>query len=162
MRTTLLVLLAALGLIACGGESNKSSDAPAGSDAPPTSDGNPGDGTPPNDNAPPGDAAVGTLCGTATCDVGQECCVGAGGSTCVDEGTCQTVAFQCDGPEDCETTEVCCFGAGGQGGGGTECKAGNQCQNNACHEDMDCGGQTPTCCAIKNTQYSMCLAQCPP
>lgn len=173
MRSRLVILLVAVGLAACGGGKNNNVDAASGSDAPIGGDGSPNDGTPndgtppndgapPNDGTPPSDAPLGTTCGTATCDTTQECCVGAGGSTCVATGTCQTTAFQCDGPEDCASNEVCCFGAGGMGSGGTECKAATMCQNNACHVDTDCAGNTSKCCALQNVQYSICLGQCPP
>jgi hypothetical protein len=155
-----LVMLAAL-LAACGSDDKEQAiDAPS---------------TPPVDSpvtepdaavvvdAPSGtvDAAVGTTCGAELCTATQECCVGAGGSTCVDTGTCQTVTFACDGPEDCPG-EVCCFGAGGVGGGGSECRPANQCQNNACHEMTDCEGNTPMCCPLGDTGFKACLAQCPP
>jgi hypothetical protein len=153
-------------LVACGGSgSNKQSDAPAGSDGAP-GDGVPGDGVPgdgvPGDGAG-GDAAVGVVCGAVTCAVGQECCVGGnGGSTCVDQGTCQTVTFACDGPEDCEQNQVCCFAAGGGGPGtaGAECKSAQACQTSACHTDGDCADPTPKCCAIAQTQFSICRVAC--
>lgn len=113
----------------------------------------------------PTDGAIGTTCGTAFCTPTQECCVGGGGgSTCVDMGTCTTVTFDCDGPEDCGTNEVCCFGNGGGGGaaGGAECKPANQCQNNACHTAGDCTGTANMCCPLAQTGYSICLANCPP
>src|ERR1044071_1637856 len=132
-------------LVACGGKGSSTQD-----DAPPAgSDATPGDGVPGSDTPPPGDgggggdANVGVTCGAVTCAVGQECCVGGnGGSACVDQGTCQTVTFACDGPEDCEQNQVCCFAAGGGGPGtaGAECKAAQACQTNACHTD----GTAPT------------------
>jgi len=149
-------------LVACGGGDSKQNDAPpAGSDA------TPGDGVQ-NDTPPPGDgnnnvdAAVGVACGAVTCAVGQECCIGANGGTCEDQGNCQTVSFACDGPEDCEQNDVCCLAAGGGGPGtaGAECKPAAQCQTNACHTDDDCSGNTPKCCAIAQTQFSLCRANC--
>jgi hypothetical protein len=149
-------------LVACGGNgSSKQSDAPpVGSDAPP------GDGmqsdTPPGDGSSGTDAAVGVVCGATTCAPTQECCVGANGGTCVDMGTCQTVTFACDGPEDCEANQVCCFAAGGGGPGtaGAECKSAQACQTSACHTDGDCADPTPKCCPIAQTQFSICRANC--
>ena len=161
--TRLLLASWIAALVACGGNGSKQSDAPpAGSDAAP------GDGVPGGDTPPPGDmggggdAAVGVTCGATTCAVGQECCIGANGGTCEDQGNCQTVAFACDGPEDCEQNQVCCFAAGGGGPGtaGAECKPAAQCQTNACHTDGDCGGNTPKCCPIAATQYSLCRPAC--
>ena len=112
------------------------------------------------------DAGVGAVCGTTSCTTAQECCLTMGsGGTCVTAGTCSGVGFQCDGPEDCGSTEVCCYGnqgSGSSGTGGSECKTTAQCQINACHVDMDCTGTTTKCCAVGNTQYKVCLAQCPP
>jgi hypothetical protein len=152
-------MLAAL-FAACGSDNkDKAIDA-----ADPTADSPPVETDAPVVDAPPGnvDASLGTTCGAEFCTDTQECCVGAGGSTCVDIGTCQTVTFTCDGPEDCPG-EVCCFGAGGgAGAGGSECTAANQCQNNACHEMTDCEGNTPMCCPLGETGFKACLAQCPP
>ncbi|HEU0032966.1 MAG TPA: hypothetical protein VFQ53_20180 [Kofleriaceae bacterium] len=136
-----------------GGNNPPPGDGPGGVDSNLLADG-------PAVDAPstPVDGSVGVTCGNTTCVGTQECCIGQQGSTCVDQGTCQTVTFACDGPEDCPG-QVCCLGAGE---GGAECRNANQCQNTACHDDTDCGGNTPKCCAIANTQYEVCLAQCPP
>jgi hypothetical protein len=151
MRT---IAIAFVILAACGGEKSKAVDASAGSD------GNPAIDAPVDSTGGGRDAAVGVTCGQTSCTGTDECCVGQGGSTCVAMGTCQTATFTCDGPEDCDVNQVCCFGGAGQGG--TECKPAAQCQSNACHTTMDCGGTTPMCCPIAQSQYSVCLAHCPP
>jgi hypothetical protein len=161
-------VLLALTLFACGddgGSNNSTKDAPTATDD--SSGGSGSDDGGGTVDAPPGmtaDAGVGATCGSMTCSATQECCVGQGGSTCVAAGTCNGVSFACDGPEDCASNQVCCFGNGGGGSGateGSECKPAQQCQANACHVDTDCSGQTSKCCAIGNTQYKVCLAQCP-
>lgn len=164
-----LGLLAVLAVFACGGD-NKMTDAPgsgSGSDANGSgaSDAS-GDGTSGVGDANGSGGGPGTTCGNTSCSSTQECCVtgGGGGGTCVTTGTCSGVAFACDGPEDCTNGDVCCFGGGGGGSGGmegSECKPANQCQLNACHVSTDCGGNTPMCCAVANTPYMVCLAQCP-
>lgn len=145
--------------IACGNDSKGHNDAP------PSSDGtNGGDGQSVTDGRP-GDATVGAVCGTTTCDPGQECCTGGGSaSMCVPLNTCTTVSFVCDGPEDCGGTQVCCYGNTGSGSAGTagsECKNAAQCNTTACHVDADCTMQGATkCCPIAQTQYNICLPQC--
>jgi hypothetical protein len=165
MRSRLIMVFATIAVVACGGSSNKQDiDAPegGGSDGA-TTDGSGTDSGGGIDAAGThADGGIGVTCGATVCTGTQECCIGAGASTCVDQGTCTTATFQCDGPEDCEANQVCCLGAGGAGGGGAECKLATQCQSNACHFDTDCGGNTPSCCPIGNSAYSACLAQCPP
>jgi len=144
--------------VACGNDSNKHIDAPPG--------GTGNDGQAATDGMGAiADASIGAVCGTTTCGTDQECCTGGGsGSMCVAAGTCNTVSFGCDGPEDCSGTQVCCYGAEGSGSAGTagsECKNASQCNNTACHVDGDCtmAGATK-CCPIAQTQYSICLPQC--
>src|SRR5215470_7379921 len=150
-------LVIAFLLVACG--SNKTA-----SDAPGSGDGNPIDSPVSNDAANDGrstvDAAVGVTCGMTTCTGTQECCVENGMRSCVDAGKCMGVGFVCDGPEDCPTTEVCCLAATG-GMPGSTCKPANMCQTSACHEDIDCSGNTPKCCPVGMTGYKICLVHCP-
>jgi hypothetical protein len=158
------ILIAFLGFIACGDDGGGGG---THDDASTNSDGTQGTSDGATTDSPGGtaDAGVGASCGTSVCTSTEECCVsGGGGGTCVAKGTCSGVAFVCDGPEDCSSTEVCCYGnegGGGAGMGGSECKPTNQCQINACHADADCSGVTSKCCAIANTPYNVCLAQCP-
>ena len=156
------VFLALLGFISCGDDKGAGKmDARITADTSTTDNG----GTVDTPTATT-DAGVGASCGTTVCTAAQECCLGGGGqSSCVTAGTCQGVTFGCDGPEDCETNQVCCYGqqgSGSAGHGGSECKATNQCQINACHVDADCTMQgATTCCTIASTPYKVCLAQCP-
>lgn len=163
MAYRMSVVLVLMLFAACGDDNGGSNTK---MDAAPTGDGsNAGIDAPSGDSGGGGggDAGVGATCGTATCLATEECCFagGGGGGTCVAAGTCTGVAFACDGPEDCEANQVCCYGNGGASAGGSECKLATQCQINACHDDTDCGGQTTKCCAVANTQYKVCLAQCP-
>jgi len=123
-------------------------------DAPdPTGDGGTTD-TPGNST----DAAVGTMCGTATCTTAQECCVQGQGRTCVTAGTCTGVNFDCDGSEDCDLGEVCCYGGGG-GNGGTSCVASASCAAPTCSTMTDCPNANQECCTLG--QFSVCAMQCP-
>jgi hypothetical protein len=70
------------------------------------------------DLAPGPDLAVrmpnGVVCGSATCAVGQSCCVTVSGMTttaaCLPAGgNCAGAALACDGPEDCSSAmQYCC------------------------------------------------------
>lgn len=161
----LALLAAAMAVVGCGDDNDTN---PPGDSAVPddgviiSDDMIVVDDAPVTDDAPSNnpDGAVGTECGTETCTTSQECCVEAGGRTCVATGTCAGVALGCDGPEDCTGGEVCCAGGGGgPGSGGTECRNANQCNANVCGSSTDCDGTM--CCPIQELGVSLCLAQCP-
>lgn len=144
---------------ACGGDSAKAIDAAPGGDGT-RIDGPP---TPPVIDAPGADAAQGVACGATTCVEGQEeCCFASpGAGTCEHTGTCTGIAFTCDGPEDCPGAVCCVRGNTPNDPGGSACE--NPCQTqNLCHTNGDCGGGAPKCCALGQTDYKVCLAQCPP
>jgi hypothetical protein len=131
--------------------------APGGTDGAPGSiDAAPGNGDAgPLDDAGIGpDAAQGVDCNGQTCDQGTECCVTAGGSSCVEAGTCTGATIGCDGPEDCGDTEVCC------GGLQTQCAAADTCQVELCHITADCQDPAQECCSFGGGTSSVCLDRC--
>jgi hypothetical protein len=159
MRQTLVCVLTSctlvLGAVGCGDDGNN---------------GAPDMSMP--DLAPPSDMSLnGVACGSATCAVGQECCVTVSGtgttsSTCIASGgNCSGGAvLACDGAEDCAASQFCCgqitftggidpdAGAPMFNGGNSSC-AGT-CDFNfsqgppsvvttrLCHVDDDCAGLT--------------------
>lgn len=135
-------------------------------DATPGGDGNTGgDGADVDaaiDADPGPDAAVGVICGAATCGAGMECCVQGMNRTCVASGACNGLNFDCDGEEDCPALgEVCCSGGGAGQNGGTSCTAEASCPMPTCGDATDCPtGQNLMCCALGPVH--VCLAQCPP
>lgn len=108
------------------------------------------------------DAAVGVVCGAATCSAGMECCFQGMNRNCVAAGACNGLNFDCDGNEDCTTAgEVCCSGGGSGQNGGTACTAAASCPMPTCGDASDCpAGQNLMCCTLGPVQA--CLAQCPP
>ena len=126
------------------------------------SDGGGGDG----DGGGGADAAsaAGTFdCGEETCDLdSQECCLGEGGATCVDEGTCEGPAFTCDGPEDCGD-DACCADMNG-GTGGTSCSPANECGGSViCAGNADCP-DGEECCEPQSDMTPVsgfCANNCP-
>lgn len=113
----------------------------------------------------------GVVCGSATCAVGQECCVQADSSGTVTGETCQATttacsgsAVQCDGAEDCSTgsSPYCCAtitlklpmddgGTATFGGGAASCAtscdatvdtSNDQVHTRLCNANSDCTGET--------------------
>lgn len=113
----------------------------------------------------------GVACGSATCAVGQQCCISADsmgnvtGEACQAQGTsCSGSVVSCDGTEDCSTaaSPYCCANIDLQAstedgglptfaGGGAMCTAScglNYDQNagaittRLCHTNSDCAGET--------------------
>lgn len=153
MRTTsILVSLLSLALVACGGDDDNGSGDTDGAVA--DADTTTPDADP---NAP--DAAAGVQCGDAVCDGTQDCCVtgaGAGGSECVEAGTCAGTSFSCGSAEDCEGEgELCCPVAGG----GTECQLTTNCTVPQCVMETDCTTPGHQCCSIGATM--VCAPNCP-
>ena len=145
-RSALLFLL-----VACGSDGGGTKDAANPNDDSSTMIDAPGTGV---------DASfgMGALCGATTCATTQVCCTGAM-IACKAEADCPTQSFACDGPEDCGGGN-CCYGNGGQLG--STCRAaGQNCQDEACHDDSECGGGTPKCCPKMFTpSYKVCAAAC--
>ena len=163
LKRVLLVCFFAVSIAACGDDDGGDDDGtpidaaeidtPLDIDAPDgTIDADTSD-TPGNNT----DAAIGTVCGTATCTTAQECCVQGQGRTCVASGTCQGVNFDCDGTEDCSNGDVCCYGGGGNGG--TSCVAAASCPAPTCGSATDCPTQGQQCCMVG--QIHVCAMQCP-
>ena len=155
MKATVLALALAL-VVGCGDDApdGGSIDASASIDAP-TADDDAGAAADAGDGS---DASEGISCGAMTCGSTQECCVGAGDPTCVDQGTCATTTVGCDGPEDCEAGDACC---GGAAGSGTMCTLEPSCATVVCHTADDCPGVNDQCCAIGAANTSFCRPTCP-
>jgi hypothetical protein len=116
----------------------------------------------PLDLAPGPDLAVrtpdGVVCGSATCPVGQSCCVTANGtmvtgSTCVPSANqCTGALLACDGPEDCTaSTPTCCgtimfSGGGGPDGGTPMFQGGNAMCTASCAFNLGTGSVTTRLC----------------
>lgn len=97
----------------------------------------------------------GPTCGAVQCQNGvEECCLTAT-ATCRRAGTCTTAAFACDGPEDCNGGS-CCYPTVG----GSVCGASPNCET-ACHSDLNCGPDAPSCCSKPGTpNYFVCQEAC--
>jgi hypothetical protein len=144
---------------ACGSDGGGSIDAAVADADPNAPDADPN--TPDaNPNAPDAGEEQGVACGETTCEVGDDCCVGAGGgSTCVEAGTCQGTTISCDSPGQCtEEGQVCCATVGG--GGGTECSDSGTCQAVICRNVDDCPTAGQQCCMVGNVGF--CRNQCTP
>ena len=101
-----------------------------------------------------GDEENGVVCGPATCDLGDPCCISLPPTLSCDDqaGQCSGAAasLACDGPEDCRSGQECCAA-----GFNTYCTAEDQCLSEAdaviCVDDEDCptygGGSQMVCCA---------------
>lgn len=146
-----IVFLSAVTLAACGDNLDGSTgdDDDVAVDAPAGADGPGGDV-----DAPAG----GVTCGATVCGATQECCT-SGAPACVDLGTCNGVAFACDGIEDCATAgDVCCV-AGGPGG--AACEPGAGCQTPTCVTAADCPNANQECCPAGEGFTSVCAVNCP-
>jgi hypothetical protein len=98
--------------------------------------------------APTGD---GVVCGSATCDVTQQCCLYVFSQpTCIAAGdVCPDTSALCDGVEDCQAGDRCCAD-----GKTVFCDA--TCGDYACRDAADCPSTEPNCCQFDITPWGEC------
>lgn len=168
-KSVVLVALLAVGALSCGDDTEgDAADASSAADADP----NAPDADPNAPDADPNAAdastdRTGIACGDAVCTFEtQECCLsllGGDAPMCVDDGQCQEVTLECDGPEDCPQGgggEAVCCARGGGDATGTSCERANQCNFRACHDENDCPGDAAMCCEVGIFPVNVCAANC--
>ena len=98
--------------------------------------------------APTGD---GVVCGTATCDLTQQCCLDLfNPARCIAAGdVCPGTSALCDGVEDCQAGDRCCTG-----GSSVSCDA--SCDDAVCRDAADCPSTAPNCCPSDTTPWGEC------
>ena len=165
-RTIIIVASIALAVaFACGSDNKTKMDAPAGNgtDALTQMDAKvyldaPGSGS----GSGSGSGTMGVACGSATCNVGDTCCVGSGGTrTCTGSGSaCMGISYSCQGAANCGSGETCCYHTGsGSGSAGATCDTG-PCALPACGSAADCPNAGDMCCMLGSSGFNYCAAQC--
>jgi hypothetical protein len=114
---------------------------------------------------------AGIACGAVACTAtSQLCCSsdsGKSGDCSQNGGSCGSIAYHCDGPEDCEPgLPQCCFqGSSVAGGSISQCQSSGYCALQAtgqlmCHVDADCGTSLKCCPAAAGSPYAFCKSSC--